>query len=61
MYSDLLGPQFMNFKMRKDTFSLGVCNGCQLMSLIGWVGCSEQTNAIIDVPDVALLHNKSER
>jgi len=22
---------------RSDTFSLGVCNGCQLMALLGWV------------------------
>jgi phosphoribosylformylglycinamidine synthase len=22
---------------RPDTFSLGVCNGCQLMALLGWV------------------------
>ena len=22
---------------REDTFSLGVCNGCQLMALLGWV------------------------
>jgi phosphoribosylformylglycinamidine synthase len=29
--------QFSAFKDRKDTFSLGVCNGCQLMSLLGWV------------------------
>jgi phosphoribosylformylglycinamidine synthase len=26
-----------NFYDRPDTFSLGVCNGCQLMALLGWV------------------------
>ncbi|NXV06817.1 PUR4 synthase, partial [Cettia cetti] len=26
------------FRQRPDTFSLGVCNGCQLMALLGWVG-----------------------
>ncbi|XP_027488173.1 phosphoribosylformylglycinamidine synthase, partial [Corapipo altera] len=26
------------FRRRPDTFSLGVCNGCQLMALLGWVG-----------------------
>ncbi|XP_053908773.1 phosphoribosylformylglycinamidine synthase [Cuculus canorus] len=26
------------FRHRPDTFSLGVCNGCQLMALLGWVG-----------------------
>ncbi len=29
--------QFNSFRDRKDTFSLGVCNGCQLMALLGWV------------------------
>jgi phosphoribosylformylglycinamidine synthase len=29
--------QFQGFYHRKDTFSLGVCNGCQLMALLGWV------------------------
>jgi len=37
----LLNPavssQFEAFRRRKDTFSLGVCNGCQLMALLGWV------------------------
>jgi phosphoribosylformylglycinamidine synthase len=29
--------QFQRFYSRPDTFSLGVCNGCQLMALLGWV------------------------
>ncbi|KAL6178387.1 hypothetical protein ACLB2K_049905 [Fragaria x ananassa] len=29
--------QFQEFYKRHDTFSLGVCNGCQLMALLGWV------------------------
>ena len=29
--------QFKKFKNRLDTFSLGVCNGCQLDALLGWV------------------------
>lgn len=28
---------FQNFYERPDTFSLGVCNGCQLFALLGWV------------------------
>ena len=28
---------FDRFYARPDTFSLGVCNGCQLSTLIGWV------------------------
>ncbi|MGE5664725.1 MAG: phosphoribosylformylglycinamidine synthase subunit PurQ, partial [Deltaproteobacteria bacterium] len=29
--------KFRNFYERPDTFSLGVCNGCQLMALLGWI------------------------
>jgi phosphoribosylformylglycinamidine synthase len=37
------------FYQRDDTFSLGVCNGCQLMAKLGWVG------------EVSLVKNVSER
>ena len=33
--------QFERFRQRKDTFSLGVCNGCQLMALLGWIPSTE--------------------
>jgi phosphoribosylformylglycinamidine synthase len=29
---------FDSFRDRNDTFSLGICNGCQLMAELGWVG-----------------------
>lgn len=32
-----LKEMFDNFKNRSDTFSFGVCNGCQMLSLLGWV------------------------
>jgi phosphoribosylformylglycinamidine synthase len=32
-----LWSQFEAFLARPDTFSLGVCNGCQLLALLGWV------------------------
>lgn len=32
-----LRDQFQSFHERPDTFSLGVCNGCQLLALLGWV------------------------
>ncbi len=32
-----LYAQFQKFYLRSDSFSLGVCNGCQLMALLGWV------------------------
>jgi phosphoribosylformylglycinamidine synthase len=31
-----LWKQFQGFYERPDTFSLGVCNGCQLLALLGW-------------------------
>merc|ERR1719361_2355849 len=35
--SDALREKFDAFYARPDTFSLGVCNGCQLLALLGWV------------------------
>ncbi len=32
-----LAEQFAAFIERPDTFTLGVCNGCQLFALLGWV------------------------
>ncbi|MCK4781410.1 phosphoribosylformylglycinamidine synthase [Candidatus Parcubacteria bacterium] len=36
-FNDKLRDIFAAFHNRKNTFSLGVCNGCQLMGLLGWV------------------------
>ncbi len=36
-FSTELKKMFDAFYRRKNTFSLGVCNGCQLMTLLGWV------------------------
>ena len=36
-FSPELREMFDVFYRRPDTFSLGVCNGCQLMTLLGWV------------------------
>jgi phosphoribosylformylglycinamidine synthase len=36
-FNDALRRQFDDFAARPDTFSLGVCNGCQLLALLGWV------------------------
>ena len=49
--------QLERFYDRSDTFSLGVCNGCQLMALLGWVGGKESS----ETPDVCFSHNTSER
>lgn len=50
------------FFSREDTFSLGVCNGCQLMGLLGWVGRDTQTQGSDDSKQgVCFTHNTSER
>jgi phosphoribosylformylglycinamidine synthase len=36
-FKEQLQEQFSAFFERSDTFSLGVCNGCQLAALLGWV------------------------
>jgi phosphoribosylformylglycinamidine synthase len=36
-FNDGLRRQFDAFYQRPDTFTLGVCNGCQLHALLGWV------------------------
>lgn len=60
LHSEVLKSQFHDFKSRLDTFSLGVCNGCQLMALLGWISTGEDNNSL-EVPDVVLLQNASER
>ncbi|UCC84421.1 MAG: phosphoribosylformylglycinamidine synthase [Gemmatimonadota bacterium] len=36
-FNESLWQQFQEFYERPDTFSLGICNGCQLLALLGWV------------------------
>ncbi|HAT74026.1 MAG: Phosphoribosylformylglycinamidine synthase [Candidatus Moranbacteria bacterium GW2011_GWF2_36_839] len=36
-FNEKLNKMFADFYKRPDTFSLGVCNGCQLFALLGWV------------------------
>ncbi len=52
-----LKEEFEKFYIRKDTFSLGVCNGCQLMALLGWV----PWYGIEDVKQPRFIRNKSGR
>lgn len=49
--------QFETFYHRPDTFSLGVCNGCQLMALLGWV----PWRGIPDSIQPRFIHNRSGR
>ncbi|KAF4520706.1 hypothetical protein B566_EDAN012493 [Ephemera danica] len=59
LFHPSLRSQFQNFVARKDTFSLGVCNGCQLMALLGWIGGHDRSE--FPVPEVSLERNDSER
>ena len=49
--------EFQRFYNRPDTFSLGVCNGCQLMALLGWV----PWQGIEDRLQPRFIHNRSGR
>lgn len=54
-FNPLLLEQFTAFRRREDTFSLGACNGCQLMALLGWVPFEDGT-----VPPIARARAKSD-
>ncbi|KAK7888826.1 hypothetical protein WMY93_024386 [Mugilogobius chulae] len=56
-YNPKAKTEFDRFRRRSDTLSLGVCNGCQLLALLGWVGENDKGSE----SDVVLTHNKSGR
>jgi len=57
LFNEKLKKMFDRFYARKDTFSLGVCNGCQLMALIGWIPWRD----IDPEKQPRFIHNKSGR
>ncbi|MBI5621911.1 phosphoribosylformylglycinamidine synthase [Candidatus Falkowbacteria bacterium] len=56
-FNPQLREMFDRFYDRPDTFSLGVCNGCQLMALLGWV----PWKGLPDVQQPRFIHNRSGR
>ena len=56
-YNERVLDQFTSFRARSDTFSLGVCNGCQLMALLGWVNDEN----LDDTRRPRFIHNVSGR
>ena len=56
-FNKKMWDQLEKFYHRPDTFSLGVCNGCQLMALLGWV----PWRGIADELQPRFIHNKSGR
>ena len=61
-FNPVAREELERFRKRPDTFSLGVCNGCQLMALMGWVG-QDTTSPASGPPSqgVVLTQNVSER
>eukprot|EP00850_Spirogloea_muscicola_P008078 SM000042S15345 [mRNA] locus=s42:439990:449765:- [translate_table: standard] len=63
-FNENVWQEFQRFYDRPDTFSLGVCNGCQLMALLGWVPGPLVEGLSGEVGDVAqprFVHNESGR
>ncbi|KAH7985280.1 hypothetical protein HPB52_024212 [Rhipicephalus sanguineus] len=60
MFHQKLAAQLAAFKSNPLTFSLGICNGCQLMALLGWVAPYISSSGSVE-PGTQLLHNKSGR
>jgi phosphoribosylformylglycinamidine synthase len=57
-FNESVFKQFQDFRNRKDSFSLGICNGCQLMALLGWIPNSE---GLPEEKQPRLLHNHSAK
>mmetsp|Transcript_24907 Transcript_24907/g.68666 ORF Transcript_24907/g.68666 Transcript_24907/m.68666 type:complete len:1318 (+) Transcript_24907:347-4300(+) len=55
-FNESVYKQFQDFRNRRDTFSLGVCNGCQLMALLGWI---PEQKGLPEDRQPRLLHNES--
>ena len=53
--------QLETFGARPDTFSLGVCNGCQLMALLGWVPRAADGAVLPALEQPRFVHNQSGR
>nr|XP_043640241.1 probable phosphoribosylformylglycinamidine synthase, chloroplastic/mitochondrial [Erigeron canadensis] len=63
-FNQPLLKQFQDFYNRPNTFSLGVCNGCQLMALLGWIPGPQVGGTLGNGGDVAqprFVHNDSGR
>jgi len=56
-HNQILREMFDRFYDREDTFSLGVCNGCQLFALLGWV----PWKGLDEIFQPRFVHNRSGR
>lgn len=46
-WNDIIRRKLVAFRNRQDTFSLGICNGCQLMAHLGWIGMDSTTDQVM--------------
>ncbi|ESO08826.1 hypothetical protein HELRODRAFT_190628 [Helobdella robusta] len=60
-FNDDVRRQFEIFAQRPNTFSLGVCNGCQLMTYLGWVGTDVNNKENEIEQSIMLERNASNR
>lgn len=59
-FNERVSKELERFRRREDTFSLGVCNGCQLMALLGWIpGIAPTLSDESQQP--RFIHNESGR
>ncbi|CAI2347574.1 unnamed protein product [Caenorhabditis sp. 36 PRJEB53466] len=56
LFNERVAREFENFRSRPNTFSYGVCNGCQLMAQLGWIGDEQESG-----PTVYLDENECGR
>jgi phosphoribosylformylglycinamidine synthase len=56
-FNERLQAGFQEFYNRPDTFTLGICNGCQLFGLLGWV----PWQGIAAEKQPRFIHNLSRR
>lgn len=76
-FDDKIFKQFEEFRSRPNTFTLGICNGCQLMALLGYIPFPSESNeseanstanitgrtssSISEVEHPRFIHNNSGR
>uniref|UniRef100_A0A1I7T2E6 Glutamine amidotransferase type-1 domain-containing protein n=2 Tax=Caenorhabditis tropicalis TaxID=1561998 RepID=A0A1I7T2E6_9PELO len=60
LFNERVSKEFENFRSRSDTFSFGVCNGCQLMAHLGWIGDHDDEEEVRK-PTVFLDENECGR
>lgn len=61
LFSPKLEAQFKAFRDRPDSFALGICNGCQLLALLGWAPGAPGGGVLPLEKQPRFVHNRSGR